>query len=189
MDGKLRFVGGYMWKDVKNFESLYQVSDDGQVRSVKRIKRNNAGYQEVNERIRKLTPDKDGYLRVCLSKDGLHYLKAVHRLVAEAFVPNPENLPVINHIDENKQNNCADNLEWCTVQYNTCYGSGTEKTARAQGRPVIQFEDGIPIHEYYSTGKASRETGIPQANIYNACAGKRQTAGGCEWRFKDEYKN
>lgn len=176
-----------MWKDIKNFEGLYQISDTGEVKSVKRLKQNNNGYQEVKDRLRVLTPDKDGYLRVCLSKHGKHYLKTVHRLVAEAFIPNPDNLPIINHMDEDKQNNSVDNLEWCTVQYNTRYGSGMEKTAMAQGKPVIQIKDGIPINEYYSTGKASRETGVPQANIYKACAGERRTAGGYEWRFKNGY--
>lgn len=94
---------------------------------------------------------------------------------------------MVNHKDENKQNNEADNLEWCTVRYNTCYGDGLRKMAAKQGRPVIQVLNGNIIGEYYSTGNASKETGIPQGNIYKACAGERRIAGGYEWRFKDEY--
>lgn len=176
-----------MWKDIKNFEGLYQVSDHGDIKSIERTKTNNAGTQRVEERILKQRRDKDGYLVVCLSKEGKHYGRRVNRLVAEAFIPNPECLPVVNHKDENKQNNEADNLEWCTVRYNTCYGDGLRKMAAKQGRPVIQVLNGNIIGEYYSTGNASKETGIPQGNIYKACAGERRIAGGYEWRFKDEY--
>lgn len=176
-----------MWKDIKNFEGLYQVSDHGDIKSIERTKTNNAGAQRVEERILKQRRDKDGYLAVCLSKEGKHYGRRVNRLVAEAFIPNPECLPVVNHKDENKQNNEADNLEWCTVRYNTCYGDGLRKMAAKQGRPVIQVLNGNIIGEYYSTGNASKETGIPQGNIYKACAGERRIAGGYEWRFKDEY--
>lgn len=175
------------WRDVPGFEGLYLISNLGNVKSVERFKRNNAGTQFVNERIRVLTPDKDGYLKVCLSKDGKHYVKSVHRLVAEAFIPNPDNLPVINHKNEDKQDNRVTNLEWCTVQYNTCYGNGIKKMAIKQGRPVLQILNGRVIEEYYSTQEASRQTNIPQANIYKVCNCERKRAGGYEWRFKNEY--
>lgn len=175
------------WRDIPNFEGLYLISNLGHVKSVERYKRNNSGTQFVNERLRVLSPDKDGYLRVCLSKDGLHYVKSVHRLVAEAFIPNPDNLPVINHKNEDKQDNRVENLEWCTVQYNTCYGEGIKKMAIKQGRPVLQILNNRVIEEYYSTQEASRQTGIPQANIYKVCKSERKHAGGYEWRFKDEY--
>lgn len=175
------------WRDIPNFEGSYLISNLGNVKSVERFKRNNAGTQFVNERLLVLTPDKDGYLRVCLSKDGLHYLKSVHRLVAEAFIPNPDNLPVINHKNEDKQDNRVENLEWCTVKYNTNYGNGMRKMAITQGRPVLQLNNGHIVEEFYSTQEASRKTGIPQANIYKVCVGERRTAGGYEWRFKNEY--
>lgn len=175
------------WRDIKDFEGLYQISTSGEVKSVERIKQNNLGFQKVNERIRKLSKDKDGYLQVCLSKEGRHYLKKIHRLVAEAFLPNPDNLPVINHKNENKEYNRVENLEWCTVKYNTNYGNGITKMAITQGRPVLQLYNGYVIEEFYSTQKASKETGVPQANIYKVCVGERRTAGGYEWRFKDEY--
>lgn len=176
------------WRDMSGFEGLYLISNLGRVKSVKRFKRNNGGIQLVNERLRILTPDKDGYLRVCLSKDGRHYLKGVHRLVAEAFIPNPDNLPVVNHKNEDKQDNRVENLEWCTVQYNTRYGNGIKKMAIKQGRPVLQISNDKVIKEYYSTGEASRQTGISQGSIYNVCKGKGKHAGGYEWRFKDEYQ-
>ena len=176
------------WRDIPNFEGLYLISNLGHVKSVERYKRNNAGTQFVNERLRVLSPDKDGYLRVCLSKDGLHYVKSVHRLVAEAFIPNPDNLPVINHKNEDKQDNRAENLEWCTVQYNTMYGTGRIRTSVKQGKAVEQLDlnDNV-IDTFYSMHLASRITGVPQPNIYKVCNGIRRTAGGYKWRYKDEY--
>lgn len=175
------------WRDIYGFEGLYLISSLGNVKSIERVKRNNAGIQRVDERLRVLTPDKDGYLRVCLSKDGLHYLKSVHRLVAEAFIPNPFNLPVVNHKNENKHDNRVENLEWCTVQYNTLYGTGRIKSAMKQGRSVEQLDlNGNVIEEFYSMGYAERATGIPQPNIHKVCIGARKTAGGYKWRHKND---
>lgn len=175
------------WRDVVGFEGLYLVSSRGEIKSVERRKSNNGGTQFVNERVRVLTPDKDGYLKVCLSKNGRHYVKSVHRLVAEAFIPNPYDLPVINHINEDKQDNRVENLEWCTVQYNTMHGTGRIRTAMKQGRAVVQLNmDGNVIDEFYSMGVASKTTGIPQPNIFKVCNGERNTAGGYKWRYKDD---
>lgn len=175
-----------MWRDIENYEGLYQVNELGEVKSLPRMKQNNLGYQQVNERLLAQVPDKDGYLRVCLSKNGQHVPVLVSRLVAGAFIPNPDGLPVVNHKDENKQNNNVDNLEWCTVKYNTCYGTGLQRAAMKQGRSVLQIKDGEILGEYYSTQNASKQTGIPQANIYRVCRGKGNTAGGYQWRFKDD---
>ena len=176
------------WRDIANFEGLYLISNLGHVKSVERYKRNNAGTQFVNERLRVLTPDKDGYLKVCLSKDGKHYVRSVHRLVAEAFIPNPDNLPVINHKNEDKQDNRVENLEWCTVQYNTMYGTGRIRTSMKQGKPVEQLDlDGNVIDEFYSMCVAAKITGVPQPNIHKVCNGVRRTAGSYKWRYKDEY--
>lgn len=175
------------WKDVVGFEGLYLVNNQGEVKSVERMKQNNKGTQFVNERILVLTPDKDGYLRVCLSKNGRSYVKAVHRLVAEAFIPNPYGLPVVNHINEDKKDNRVENLEWCTVQYNTMYGTGKIRASIKQGKPVVQIDmnDNI-IAEFYSMGIASKTTGIPQPNIFKVCNGERNTAGGYKWRYKND---
>ena len=176
------------WRDIPNFEGLYLISNFGNVKSVERFKRNNTGTQFVNERLRVLNPDKDGYLKVCLSKDGKHYVKSIHRLVAEAFIPNPDNLPVINHKNEDKQDNRVENLEWCTVQYNTMYGTGRIRTSMKQGKSVEQLDlDGNVIDEFYSMCVAAKITGIPQPNIHKVCNGTRRTAGGYKWRYKDEY--
>lgn len=175
------------WKDIHNFEGLYLISNLGNVKSIERYKRNNNGIQLVRERLLALNPDKDGYLRVCLSKNGIHYAKSVHRLVAESFIPNPNNLPVVNHKNENKQDNRAENLEWCTVQYNTMYGTGRIKTSMKQGKSVEQLDlDGNVINEFYSMGVAAKMIGIPQPNIHKVCTGIRLTAGGYKWRYKND---
>lgn len=109
------------WRDVVGFEGLYQVSNLGRVKGLDRLVDTNIN--NVDKRISKgklLKPqfNNKGYKRVNLCKNGTFKSVFVHRLVAEAFIPNPNNYPVVNHKDENKQNNCVENLEWCTQKYN-----------------------------------------------------------------------
>lgn len=105
-----------VWKDIKGYEDLYQVSNLGNVKS---LNYNNTG----KSKLLKLCFDKYGYLQVGLCKNKKHKIYRVHRLVAITFIPNPMNYPVVNHIDEIKENNNVENLEWCTVKYNNAYGS------------------------------------------------------------------
>ena len=111
-----------LWKPVPGFDGMYEVSNLGRVKSCKRTRKSKAGsLSNVQERILKQRSDKNGYLEVALSKDGkLHYYRC-HRLVADAFIPNPNHFPVINHRDEDVTNNVVDNLEWCSCSYNTRY--------------------------------------------------------------------
>lgn len=106
-----------IWRDVTGFEGYYQVSNTGKIRSL--------NYRKKKGVIKELSPriNKNGYAQVMLSLEGQYYMKYVHRLVAKEFVPNPHSYPIINHKDENKSNNNADNLEWCTIKYNNSYGS------------------------------------------------------------------
>jgi len=108
------------WKDIKGYESLYQVSSFGRVRSLDRVTPNGRVYYG---KILKRTLDRYGYFKVTLSINGCHFTKYVHRLVASAFLPNPNDYPQVNHIDENKENNNYKNLEWCTESYNSNYGN------------------------------------------------------------------
>lgn len=185
-----------IWKDVVGYEGLYQVSNLGRVRSCDRKTRNRNGV--VTKRGRLLSFFYyGGYLNVSLCMGGNKQNKKIHRLVAEAFIANPNNYPIINHKDENKLNNNANNLEWCTYSYNTLYGSGIEKrrnTYQKTGigklaaqkanrtklrnnainapRPVNQYSlDGQKIARYESTEEASRITGIPSYVIRKCCKG------------------
>ena len=105
------------WRDIKGYEGLYQVSNLGRVRSERKILKG--------------TPDKDGYLRVALCKNGTRKYFGIHRLVAIAFIYNTNNYPCVNHRDENKTNNRAKNLEWCTIAYNNCYGDRLKRVSEA----------------------------------------------------------
>lgn len=123
-----------VWKDVAGYEGLYQVSNLGRVASLERITSKGV---HVPYKLLSQSNDKDGYKKVGLYKDGKVEVGRVHRLVATAFIPNPYNYPVINHKDENKQNNVVDNLEWCTVKYNANYGTAIQRRSdKLRGRPL-----------------------------------------------------
>ena len=129
-----------IWKDIENFEGLYQVSNLGNDRSLDRIKNQFNGYYYSNRiykgKILKPAISKNGYLRVLLQANGIKKNCCIHRLVAETFIPNIDNLPIINHKDENKLNNQVDNLEWCTQSYNINYGNRNKKVInKLKGKP------------------------------------------------------
>ena len=110
-----------IWKDIEGFEGLYQISNLGRVKSVERYRKSRGGCLCPVHEIIKAFKEYKGYYSVGLCKDHKVYWKSVHRLVAIAFIPNPNNYPVINHKDENTHNNRVENLEWCTLSYNTRY--------------------------------------------------------------------
>ena len=122
-----------IWKDIEGYEGLYQVSNLGRVKSLKASK-------IKSERIRKSYQQSSGYISIVLCKNGKVTNHKIHRLVANAFIDNPDNLPEINHKDEDKTNNCVDNLEWCDSSYNKNYGTRTEKFIRSRGTPVKCIE-------------------------------------------------
>lgn len=165
-----------IWKDIKGYEGLYQVSNLGRVRSFPR-----QGTRK-EETILRLTKTKKGYLslHLCKNKEGRSF--RVHRLVAEAFIPNPTNLPQINHKDENKLNNCVDNLEWCDSRYNNIYNGRMKKIARKIGRKVKCLETDVI---YDSISEAARATGITYSNIAAVCQGKYKQAKGYHFRYED----
>ena len=109
-----------IWKDIKGYEKLYQVSNLGNVRRIKFI---NNRTQKDKIKMLKLIKDKKGYLKINLWKNNKSKMFLVHRIVAETFILNPNNLPQVNHKDENKSNNCVENLEWCSKKYNNNYGN------------------------------------------------------------------
>ena len=170
------------WKPIPGYEGLYEVSNYGRVKS----------YQlDSNGKI--LSPGKDGsgYCFVNLYKDGKAKKHCIiHRLVAEAFIPNPNNLPQVNHKDECKKNNYFENLEWCSSAYNNSYGTRTRRIAEKISKPVVQLEKkGNFIAEFESLREASRRTGIASISICSCCKHKpgHKSAGGFIWIYKDEY--
>lgn len=189
------YIPGEEWRDIEGYEGLYQVSNFGRVKSLSRyarMKGNSA--REVKERILKLD-NVNGYRAVGLSINGHVHTYRVHRLVAKAFIPNPHNLPYINHKDEVRSNNKVSNLEWCTPLYNNLYGTAIERKKEKlkycnhsrSARKVAQYSlDGKLINVFESIAEAYRKTGA--RHIASVCCGKanHRTAGGYIWRHVDE---
>ena len=159
-----------IWRDIEGFEGKYQVSNTGKVKS---LNYRNTG----KEKILKGGDNGYGYLKVGLCKDGKEKTCRINRLVAQAFIPNPDNLPEVNHIDKCKTNNCVENLEWCTSQYNTEY---------SQAKAVIGINkiSGL-ILEFPSIREASRVTGTNISSITRCCQGKLKSAKGFYWHYAD----
>ena len=175
-----------IWKDVVGYEGLYQVSNLGRIKSLKRKCKSIHGYRTVSEKIYSQSVDRYGYLIVSLHKNGKKKTYTVHRLVAKAFIDNPLMLPQINHIDENKKNNKVDNLEWCTDEYNNAYGTRVERLIRTQSRTVLQFDmNGNFIKEWVGAGEISRVLHISQSAITRCCNGQRNYAYGYKWKYKE----
>lgn len=187
-----------IWKDVIGYKGNYEVSSLGRVRSVHRMVWNPGKecYRQQSSRILKLVSDRKGYLRVTLSLDGKIHQHLVHKLVAKAFIPNPDNLPQINHKDEITSNNEVSNLEWCTNEYNCNYGRHNDRLRATMSIEIEQLDlEGNLIKSWASSREAERVLGIPNNNIQRCCHGGFQskgrgkwvnvtTAGGYKWRFK-----
>lgn len=174
------------WRDIKGFEGLYQVSNKGNVKSLERkvwCSRGRGYYRTVPEKILKASKKGRGYLSVTLSKDGIDDDYYVHQLVACAFIPNPHGYKELNHIDENKENNCVENLEYCTRAYNINYGTRNEKISKAV--IGINKTSGL-IVEFSSTMEAERQLGIAQQNICACCKGRKKSVGGFYWMYAEE---
>lgn len=166
-----------VWKDINNYLGLYQVSNFGNIRS---LKRNN-----TNGKILKQVKDKDGYVRVTLSKNNLRKNYFVHRLVAQTFIPNPQNLPQVNHKDVNPLNNNVDNLEWCNSKYNNNYGNRVYRLSKTLSKPILQYNLNFDfIKEWESAKEASKHLNIRRENIVSCLKGRRNYAGKYIWKYK-----
>lgn len=170
-----------MWKNIKGYEGLYQISNLGRVKSL-------GNNKTRKEKIRSSRKDKKGYEKVDLYKNGRIRTLFIHRLVATAFIPNVETFDEINHIDENPSNNNVSNLEWCNRSYNINYGNRTRKCSlKLKGRnakSINQYDiNGKFIKHWLSMTEASNELKINKGSISNCCRNKKNTAGGYKWKF------
>jgi len=171
------------WKDIQEYEGFYQVNWYGLIKSVERtVVRKDGKIKTYKEKIlRQHEHYKNGYLSVMLSKVGIQKRFMVHRLVAEAFIPNPDNFPEINHINGKKSNCWVENLEWVSHKQNSQHAA---KIGLLKKRPVVAIlPDGSREYEFDSTKEAERQTGVNITSISLCCNGKRKTAGGLIWKY------
>lgn len=178
-----------IWKDVVGFEGKYKISSEGRVKSL--------DYKHTGEeRIMNPHPNSCGYLQVSFYKDNKMYTKKVHRLVAEAFIPNPLCLATVNHKNEIKTDNNVDNLEWMSDYDNRMYGTRLARISikikgkfinrKDQSKAVQQFtKDGKFVAEFPSGKEVERQLGFDQGNISNCCLGKTKHSYGYVWRYKE----
>lgn len=197
------------WKDIEGYEGLYQISNYGRVKSLKRECWNGKAWFTKKEKILKCIIRKDGYARVCLCKDGKTKDVLVHRLVAIAFIPNPNNLPQVNHKDENKEKNHVSNLEWCDSSYNANYGTRVERATKNKpnmkgennpmygkigelaptSKKIVQLTlEGEFVKIWESIRQASLELGLNKSSIGKCCIGIRlKKTGGFKWMYYEDY--
>mgnify|MGYP002616187008 FL=1 len=195
-----------IWKDVKGYEGYYQVSNMGRVKSMRVLKTPKNGVKcRKNTFLSTKTSHDKQYILVALCRDGERKQVQVHRLVAEAFIPNPKNLPFVNHKDENPSNNCADNLEWCTHEYNLQYSM--ERNGRTKGRettthphnqavPVVAYTfEGEIVARFDSVWEAAekfKNKGVDGRGLRNrirsCCSGKIPSTCGFIWKYEGNAK-
>lgn len=186
-----------IWKPVVGYEGLYEVSCLGNVRGLMFLTRYGTMSRRKTPRVCKQETTHDGYKRVALSRNKELRHFSVHRLVAAAFIPNPGNLPAVNHKNESPANNTIENLEWCTPQYNSNYGTLPQRimerqtNSPAHSKEVIQFtKDWKELERFPSTSEAYRRTGIKCDNIQRAARKPAtRTAGGYHWKYVNDYDN
>lgn len=185
------------WKNIKQNPN-YMVSDKGNIKSLNY-------HNTKEERILKQQINRNGYNIIRINVNKVKKTLYTHQLVAQAFVENPDNLPIINHKDENKQNNCASNLEYCTKQYNDNYGTRNQRLSKTlKGKkktethnikqhneikkPIVQYDKNNKLIGIYESAKqASELLGINKTHISNVCRGKRNFCGGFRWVFLEDY--
>lgn len=179
-----------IWKDLTGYIGIYQVSNNGRIKSLSRkIVRKNGQIAIVKEKILKSKKDRYGYFFIVLSNNNIRKTILVHRLVAAAFIPNPENKPCIDHIDGNRANNHADNLRWVTVKENQNNPITKSKWIGKKAKPhhekaVEQIKNGIVVNVFVSIQEAARKGNFSATAICKVCKGKGNLHKGYKWRYK-----
>lgn len=160
------------------------------------INRKGEVYSKKTNKFLKPWLDSKGYLQVQLFKNGNKYSFKVHRLVAIVFLPNPNNLPEVNHKDENKQNPNLDNLEWCTVEYNNNYGTrgyrisqSNKKSLLRKRKSILQLDSNLNIIREYDTIERVKDFGFCQPNVIAVLKNRRKTTGGFSFIYKEDFAN
>lgn len=183
-----------VWEPVVGYEGFYEVSNQGRVRGVEReVYHGNGTYRRQPSKILRANPEGGGYLQVGLYKDGTMVKRKIHRLVAIAFLDNAQNLPEVNHVDENKRNNTLSNLEWCTRKENENHGTKRARAAASMdyaalaqklSKRVAQYStDGTLIKVWDSLKAIHLALGYSQGNISMCCNGKHKNGlYGFVWR-------
>ena len=167
------------WKDIEGYEGLYQVSNLGRVKRVK------------TDRVLKGYKNTCGYLIINLCENSIVSSKKIHRLVAQAFIPNPDNKSQVNHIDEDKTNNNIDNLEWVTAKENNNHGTRNERIGKAISKlksiPIIatNIKTGEST-EFYGARECARQLGLHQASITKVLKGRYKQTGGYTFKYLNE---
>ena len=176
------------WRDIAGYEGKYQISNFGRVKSLPRFiksgkSRNRKGYRLKKESIIQPSVSYNGYLYVGLSNNNKVSCFRINRLVAQEFIPNPDNLPTVDHINRNRIDNRIENLRWASMKMQ-CNNSDIKSRIKVISKSVKQYtKDGIFIAEYESVSEAERQTGICHSSISEYCNGKRKSAGGYIWKY------
>lgn len=172
------------WRDIKGYEGKYKISNKGRVMS---LYKKNTPYKGAYRSKIMIPQIAWKYYCVDLLKNGKRRKSLIHRLVADAFIPNPENLLFVNHKDENKLNNNVSNLEWCTKEYNINYGSRNKVASIKLSKPVVQMNlNGEFIALHPSLKIAGLKTNTSPSSISNVCSGRRSKANGFKWKYYEE---
>lgn len=169
-----------IWKKIKGLDN-YEISSYGRIKS--------NGDKFHKPKILKPFKTKNGYLSIVLTSNHIH--KYIHRLVAETFIPNPNNYDEVNHKDENKENNTVENLEWCTHNYNYNYGNRIEKIKQKRigkintrnSKPIAKYDFDGNLIEIFPSGMEAKRKGYNNAHISMCCKGLRKTANGYMWKY------
>lgn len=163
-----------VWKDIDGYNGMYKISNLGNV------------YSKYVNRNLKHGKTRDGYPYVMLRDNGKQKCNLIHRLIAQAFIPNPDNLPCINHKDEDTGNYNINNLEWCTIAYNNTYNDVHKKRALKLSKEVYAYNDnGELVYNYCSTREAARQLKYSAGDIWNCCVGSLLTYQNLVWSFEE----